>query len=240
MTKPGILLPLVALLACSRTEQPQGTTDSVVSESIRVLVAVDEGAPKLLPRDEANDSFQAFRREALAALARKDTAFLYGMLSPVIKNSFGGDDSVSGFKRIWKPEEPGSAVWSHLTRVLSMGGRHDSDTTFRAPYVYAFWPDSLDAFDYVALTDSFVVVRRDSSASSPAVGAASHSIARAQAWSRFPSAQLPSDSTWVRVEFPGGTSGWISGSQAYSPVAWRAMFVREKGRWRMIVFVAGD
>lgn len=229
---------LLLCLACGGGEQP--VVDSVVAETIRVLVAVDEGAPKLLPRDEANESFQAFRRDALAALERKDTTFLYDMLSPVIKNSFGGDDSVSGFKRIWKPDDPASAVWSHLTRVLSMGGKLDSDSAFTAPYVYAFWPDSIDAFENVALTDSFVVVRSDSNETAEAVGAASHSIARVLAWSRFPSAQLPGDSTWVRVQFRGGAAGWIVGSQAYSPVSWRAMFARENGRWKMIFFVAGD
>jgi hypothetical protein len=240
MRQPSLILSLLLVLACTKRDQTVIVDSQLPDTTTTALVPVDSGAMKLLPRDEANESFKAFRREALAALARRDTAFLYGILSPVIKNSFGGDDSVSGFKRVWKPEESNSAVWSHLARVLSMGGKLESDSMFTAPYVYAFWPDSIDSFDYVATTDSPAVVRSDSSATAPAIGAASYSIGKVLGWSSFPSAQLPADSTWARVQFPNGSSGWIRGTSVYSPVSWRAMFQRQNGRWTMIFFVAGD
>ena len=63
------------LLSCSR-EQAVHETDSARPEAA-VMAMVDSGAPKLLPRDEANESFRQFRSEALRALANKDTAFLY-------------------------------------------------------------------------------------------------------------------------------------------------------------------
>ena len=93
--------------------------------------------------------FREFRATLLAALARRDTAFLYGILAPEIKNSFGGDDGVDGFRRIWEMDNPATPVWTALTRVLSMGGEQSSDTIFVAPYVYAIWPHSIHAFEHV-------------------------------------------------------------------------------------------
>jgi hypothetical protein len=128
--------------------------------------AIDSGARKLLPVDQADASFRAFRAQLLASLARHDTTFLYSILAPELKNSFGGDDSLAGFKRIWKMASGNTHVWTALTRVLQMGGKQ-SGKTFVVPYVYAFWPESVDAFSYVAVTDSAAPVRASPDAAAP-------------------------------------------------------------------------
>lgn len=113
------------------------------------------------PIDQADASFRAFRTELLAALSRRDTAYVYSIIAPEIKNTFGGDDSIAGFKRIWDLKDPNSKFWPTLTHVLQMGGKLQ-DSTFVAPYVYAFWPDSVDAFEYVANTrPPYNIVKRD-------------------------------------------------------------------------------
>lgn len=234
------LIPVVVTLACSRTDSTvkadSTRLDSAVSET-----AIDSGAPKLEPRDEANASFQEFRARTLAALARKDTAYLYGMLAPEIKNTFGDDDGVEGFRRIWRMENAaGSSVWTALSRVLSMGGQQPTDSNFTAPYVYAFWPDSMDSFGFVAVTKSDGRVYESPAESSPVKGIASHSILRFKNWQGLGESGVAADSSWAQIELPGGATGWMRGADVYSPVSWRAMFMKRGDRWLMIFFVAGD
>ncbi|HEX6941682.1 MAG TPA: hypothetical protein VF128_02075 [Gemmatimonadaceae bacterium] len=227
------------LAACTREEVAQ-EPESPRADSTIVLVMVDSGAPKLLPRDEANESFRQFRSDALRAFASRDTTFLYGMLAPEIRNSFGGDDSVAGFRRLWKTDEPTSDVWTALIRVLTMGGQQSSDSQFTAPYVYAFWPDSIDAFEHVAVVGDSVRVHDAPAAGSRILGGALHSILKFREWRGLPASGVAADTTWAKVLLPNADSGWIRGASVYSPVGWRAMFVRRGGRWLMVFFVRGD
>ena len=229
----------VLVLACSRGDVAERTDSAVAVDSV-VLAKIDSGAQKLLPRDEANESFRQFRTQLLDALSRKDTAFLYGILDPVVKNSFGGDEGIDGFKRLWEMDSATTPVWTALTRVLSMGGQQADDTIFVAPYVFAFWPDSLDSFEHVAVTGSTVKVYESPLMDARALGTADHSILRVRAWKGLTSEGIPADTIWANVQLPDGTLGWIRSADVYSPVGWRAMFVRQGGRWRMVFFVAGD
>lgn len=204
------------------------------------LPVIDSGAPLLHPIDAANASFRSFRAAALQALAARDTAFLYGMLAPEIRNSFGGDDSIAGFRRIWRMEQPASPVWDALSRVLQLGGRHDHDSVFVAPYVYALWPDSIDAFEHVAVVTANARVHQQPADSAQVIGALSHSILRLEDWKALDESGVASDSTWARVTLPDGRSGWVRGVDVYSPVGWRAFFVHRAGRWVLQFFVAGD
>jgi hypothetical protein len=201
---------------------------------------IDSGAPKLPPRDEANASFREFRSQLLDALSRKDTAFLYGILAPGIRTSFGGDGGIDGFKRQWHMDDPETPVWTALSRLLSMGGKQSTDTNFVAPYVYAFWPDSMDAFEHIAVIGSAARLHQQPLADARVVGTVDHSILRVREWRGLSAAGVPADTIWANVQLPSGASGWIRSADVYSPVGWRAMFVRQGNRWSMVFFVAGD
>ena len=229
-----LTLPLaVAFVSCG----PQGSPDRAGGLSPG---AIDSGAPKLLPRDEADESFRRFRGDLLAALGRRDTTFLFGVLAPDIRNSFGDLDSVSGFRRQWQPGEPGSPVWRSLTRLLELGGRLEDDTVFVAPYVYAFWPDTVDAFTHLAVTTLRAEVRSRPSPDAPLMGTASLTILQLAEWTGLHDRPTARDTVWARVVMPDGTRGWVRGDQVYSPIGWRGIFVRSEGRWRLSVLVAGD
>jgi hypothetical protein len=116
----------------------------------------------------------------------------------------------------------------------------ENDSTFVAPYVYAFWPDTLDAFEYVAVVMADAPLRVEPLPASPAAGRLTHSILRLNEWQNYPESGVPTDSTWARATLPSGRSGWVSGSDVYSPVGWRAFVVKRGGRWLMLFFVAGD
>lgn len=233
------LIVAIALLACSDTEQSdRASLDSVpaTQQPPPDTRAADSGAPKLLPIDQADSSFRAFRAEALRALARRDTAFLYGILSPVIKNSFGPDDSIAGFRRHWEMAEPDrSEVWDALARVLRMGGKL-ADSTFIAPYVYAFWPDSIDAFEHIAVIHERAPLYDAPNVDGQVIGTASYAILEADEWE----GTGETAATHVRVRLPNGSLAWLNASDVYSPIDRRAFFERQEGRWTMLLFVAGD
>lgn len=237
--KTSMRFAALVVLACTSGDVAV-ERDSPVTDTAATVIMVDSGAPVLRPRDEANESFQAFRSDALRALAQHDTAFLYRLIAPEIRNTFGGDDGVEGFRRIWKMDTPGTDVFTALMRVLTMGGQQSSDSQFVAPYVYAFWPDSLDAFGHVAVTGDTVRVLEAPLANARVLGAASNSILKFKEWKGMPASGVASDTTWAQVQLPDGSTGWIRGASVYSPVSWRAFFVRRDNRWWMIFFVAGD
>ena len=238
MRVSAIVLTFV-LAACAREERAQ-ESDSARPDAAVAVAMVDSGAPKLIPRDEANESFRQFRSGALRALASRDTAFLYGMLAPEIKNTFGGDDGIAGFRRVWKMDQPNSDVWTALIRVLTMGGQQPTDSQFTAPYVYAFWPESMDAFEHVAVIGDSVRVHEAPAPDSKVLGGALHSILKFREWRGLPASGVAADTTWAKVLLPNADTGWIRGASVYSPVSWRAMFVRRGGRWLLIFFVSGD
>lgn len=221
---------LVFALACGKAEEQPAATADAVSKTSPTLPAVDSTAPKLLPVDEADASFRAFRDSLIDALARKDTTFLYGVLAPEIKNSFGGDDSIAGFKRMWRMNEPQpSEVWTVLTRILRMGAVHQGDY-MTTPYVFANWPDSIDAFEHVAVVKENAAVYGTSDRSSRPIGNASYSILK----------RVSDDMEWYEIELPGGREAWMRGEDVYGPVDWRASFQKRDGRWTMLYFIAGD
>ncbi len=46
--------------------------------------------------------------------------------------------------------------------------------------------------------------------------------------------------SWLKVETLGGKKGFVSAEFVRSPIDYRAIFTKEKGKWKMTAFVAGD
>jgi len=234
------------VLACQRPSENTAKPDSAATRTPpppapeERLAPIDSGAPRLKPLDQADTSFRAFRLRTLRALNQRDTAYLYGMLTRDIKNSFGGDDGVAGFKRVWKLDEPNSPVWDALSRVLRLGGKQINNDQFIAPYVHAFWPDSIDSFEYVAVTSQSARVYEKPGFESAILGTTSHAIVRLIDWRSVDEAGAGALNAWANVMMPNGTQGWLKADDVYSPVGWRAYFIMRSGRWRMQTFVAGD
>ena len=189
------------------------------------LRPVDEAAPR--------PDFLAFRARLQATLSRHDVAALRAVVHPGIKNSFGGDDGIAGFEATWRPEDPGSAVWETLARVLALGGSFDPDGRFVAPYVFSRGPEGVDAFEHLAVVGRGVRVRAEPRADAMPLGSLDHVIVRA-------AAEQPKDEAWRAVRLPDGRVGFVSHGDVRSPIDYRAAFERIGGRWRMTLFLAGD
>jgi len=193
---------------------------------------------KLLPVDEASSrpDFLKFRTQLQAAVARHDMVAVLDVLDPEIKNSFGGDDRIEGFKEIWQIKAPDTKLWKELGAVLALGGSFDGANEFTAPYVFSKWPDDIDAFEYVAVIGSNVRIRTAPSSTAPTAETVSYAI-------------LQLDEETLRTDWMHGewTAVKVNGRKAYiatrlirSPIDYRARFTYSDRRWRLSIFLAGD
>lgn len=195
---------------------------------------------KLYPVDEAHrdPSFFIFRARLLEAAQQRDAEYTISILSPGIRNGFGGNDGVAEFKKYWKPERPDSKLWKTLTRVLALGGSFHSDTSFMAPYTYSKFPDEYDAFEHGVVVGENVRVRKQSAVESPVVATLSFDIVKVKDWK--PKQAAGSKQGWVNVLLKDGTSGYVAEEYIRGPVDYRAIFEKKDGRWQLAAFVSGD
>jgi hypothetical protein len=186
--------------------------------------------------DEAvsRPDFFTFRAQLQASLARRDLAALMAVVHPTIKNGFGGDDVEANFESKWRPGDADSGVWEDLAAVLALGGTFQSADTFVAPYVFSRWPQGIDSFEHVAVVGDRVRIRTAPRADAESAGVSSFGILPLAR----PSAETAVD--WTAVRLPGTKTGYIASRFVRSPIGYRAFFSKRDGRWRLLMFLAGD
>lgn len=188
--------------------------------------------------------FQAFRDTLIAAVDRKDTAFLLEHVSADIKCSFGMESGIADFTKMWKLDtSPAtSEIWHELKEVLRLGGVF-RDGAFVAPYVFETFPDDFDAFEYGAITGDNVNVRERPDLGAPSVARVSRLVVRMlyeENPQRTKDPQSDDIYPWQKVVLPSGQVGYVFGKYVRSPIDYRAFFAREGATWKMQFFVAGD
>lgn len=191
-------------------------------------------APTLPPVDEATHdaTFVAFRDNLLRIVGRRDRMALVDLVDPGIMNTFGGDNGIDAFRRLWRLDAGDSPLWEVLEGVLSHGGTFDTPDSFVAPYVFSRWPDEFDGFDHVALVGDRVRIRALPAADASVLAILSRAILRRQ--------EAPYNPDWTGVVLPDGRPGFVASALARSPIDYRAYFTRSNGRWRMVVLIGGD
>jgi len=203
-------------------------------------INVSAQVAKLYPVDEASKepTFFTFRARLVQAVQRRDANHLLSILSPKIQNSFGGDGGIEEFKTTWKPERPQSEVWTELAIVLSLGGAFDKDGIFEAPYISAKWPEDKDGFELGAIIGENVRVRAAPQIASSIMRQLSFDIVEVSDWGGNKARGEKRD--WIKVKLSDGQSGYVAEEFIRSPIAYRAAFAKEEGRWVMTYFIAGD
>ena len=195
---------------------------------------------RLCPRDEGtrDTSFVAFREQLKNAVDEKNEAKLLALVDPKIRTSFGNGGGIAEFTKQWKTSSPDSKLWSVLGKILGLGGAfrgEGDDTSFWAPYVYASWPETVDAFEHVAAIRAGVPVRERPTEDSTAVTTIDWAILKV-----LPSADAPESGPWRKVRTPDNQEGWVHADDMHSPVGYRAGFSKRRGAWKMDALVAGD
>jgi hypothetical protein len=210
-----------------------GVSDSLSQE--RKLLPVDEG--------KADASFSQFREKTLDAARRRDLKYILSIVDANIKNGFGGYDGIVEFKKFWKIDRPQSDFWNELILVLSNGGTFDKKSKnkmFQAPYTFTSFPEDLDAFDYQAIFGSNVNLRSKPEMNAPIVASLSYNIVKVDYENSVADKTEEGEYVWLKIETLGGKKGFVKAGYVRSPIAYRAIFEKKNGKWKMTVFLAGD
>lgn len=191
---------------------------------------------RVLPVDEAakDAGFFAFRARLQRAVAERNTTALLAVVHPDIKLSFGDDYGIESFREGWLAgPEPG--IWGELGTVLALGGRFQDDSTFAAPYTFTESPGEMDPYEALIVISDSVPVHAAPSDDSDVVANLSFDVVRHE-WD----SDDPVPEGWVAVGLQDGTLGYLRSRFVRSPIDHRAIFSRQKGRWWMTIFIAGD
>ena len=193
--------------------------------------------PRVPPTDScARDrSFVAFRNALLAAIARKDAAFILAAATDDIQFSFGDDPGRAGFARAWGLNRPAtSALWRELSAALRLGCARDEAGEFWAPSMSLVGDENMGEDFYAA-----AVAVGPGAALHSGPSDASRTIAPLR-WHVVTAQHDDGESRWVRVSLVDGREGYVRRALIRSFGDYRAVFAKRGGRWRLTAFVAGD
>lgn len=199
---------------------------------------------KFVDEADKDASFRSFRTQFIATVKRRDVNALMNSLDPNIKVSFGGDEGIVDFKKFWKINSPDTKLWEELLKVLSGGGflhRNGGRISFSAPYSFDGFPEDLDAFSYLVIFGNAVALRDKPSLDGRVITRLSYNIVSVD-FDRSVTSDNPNYSTliWGAVTTIGGQKGYVSAQYLRSPIDYRALFEKRRGKWKMTAFVAGD
>lgn len=209
-----------------------GVSINVSAQKERYVRPVDEG--------KKDKTFNTFRAKLIEAVKKRDKKYLLGVLDPNIKASFGGDGGIEDFKKMWEIDGSKSKLWNELQIALSNGGTFSDKKTFVAPYSFSSFPDDLDAFEHQVIFGNNVNLRAKPDLSAKVISQLSYNIVKVDYENSVSDGKQEPTYSWLKVETLGGKKGFVSAKFVRSPIDYRAIFVKEKGKWKMSAFVAGD
>jgi hypothetical protein len=205
------------------------------------VVHAAEPPARLPPVDEAaqDKSFLEFRSELSAVIARKDAAKLFNYLAADIKIDFGGGEGALEFNKRWKPFNKDTKVWKALSLVVDNGGKFTLPDLFQAPYVSAAFPEGVDAFESLVVTNQDAVMRAAPNRKAAIVRKLDLDILTVVKSASRPQHEAgPND--WSEVKDANGNQGFVLDADLRSPIDYRAVFEKRNGAWLMHTFIAGD
>ena len=202
---------------------------------IAIGAALAAATPAQLPpvdrcRDDA--AFNQFRSALEDAVTRKDPAALRRLAADDIHSNFGGDGSWKEFSATWALDDPQKSVlWKELHGVMALGCAKTEDKGRVFPGLFEDMGDEADPFE--------LLVARPGAALRSAPDKAAPVVAKLE-WTSTIQLESPESGDWVKVQVPGGESGWVETGQLISPLDFRLVSELRDGRWQITAFVAGD
>ncbi|PIW70510.1 MAG: hypothetical protein COW08_01440 [Ignavibacteriales bacterium CG12_big_fil_rev_8_21_14_0_65_30_8] len=192
---------------------------------------------KLIPVDQSykDNSLLKFKKEVFTAIDKKDTNFIISILDTNILNSFGGNGGIKEFWEMWQMQDPNSSFWLELKKVFSMGGIFISNERkiFVMPYLFGIWPEDLDPFTYIAAINKNVAIHESPSKNSKILKKINYDILLVLDY-------YDEYNNWKKVMTVDSLSGFVQKEFVRSPIDYRAILQKEKGKWKITSFVSGD
>ena len=189
-------------------------------------------ATKFLPHDEASrqPDFFSFRARLLVSLTGRDTAGLLNVVAPPIRNTFGDDNGVAAFRRLWRLEAPDSEIWGELTAVLALGGHVRERIDIRRTVRLQSLALPLRRFR----VPGGHRLRRSGSlgASAPTAPVVTRvGFEVVERTRTAPKALTPAQAAlWEPIQLNSGRIGYMAKQFLRSPIGYRAVFIRRDTR----------
>lgn len=206
------------------------------------LLAVPAYAVTLDPADEAAQDPQLAEliQTLIKACDAKDFKPFEAALTPDAIAGFGGEGGgAAGFRKAYKIDDPKTTFFSDFKAALTMGGAFIDPNTFGSPYIYAKWPDAVDAFTHVAAIGENVIMYDKPTVMGGGIADVSHMIL--ELIPDAPDSKTPTPDTWVHVKSDDAqASGYVRKDKTRSSVDYRAIFQKTQNRWWLGAFVKGD
>lgn len=197
------------------------------------------GDEQIFPKDDSvNDlSFMEFKLNLLKAIAKKDAEYIYSVITPNIKLSFGGQDGLTGMEVLWELKtNPESKFWPVLERIIKLGcvsKETSSGKWFWAPYTYAQFNG--EPYQSLIVTGNSVNLRAKPDLKAKVLRKLDYAVVQIA----NPVKYNP-PTPWIQVQTPSGQTGYIASQYLISPLDYRAAFTKIDGAWKMVFLVNGD
>jgi len=231
------------------------TINSILSLFILFSVAVADASEtrgfkkfQLLPKDDSqkNKEFSLFMNDFRKAVKTKNIASLKNNIAPDIVYSFGEEDGLKGFLKIWNLDKKNktSKFWDEMEKVLSMGSAiyDEENNSYAYPYLFVTFPADYDIYEFAAVTGKKVNVRMEPSSKSPVVETLDYEIVKAISSDEEPKVVKVDgmNGKWIKVLTSSGKEGFIFSQFIHSPIGYRAIFQKIGKRWLLTAFISGD
>jgi uncharacterized protein YgiM (DUF1202 family) len=206
-----------------------------------VLALPNAAFAKTLPPKfecDAVKDFQPARQALLKAVKARDANALLALTSPNISWSFGDDDEGKpGFIRNWKLANPKTAktseIWVALDEVIKLGCSVDGGD-IAMPHMFFRMTGSDQGVGIMNLvTGTKVNLRSSPSKTGKIITQLNWEVVEA-----VESGDMADG--WQKVKTDAGQIGYVSSDFLRVDIDFRAIFRKEKGKWMMAAFIAGD
>jgi hypothetical protein len=212
----------------------------MVSQLVLALLlaaqTAEGGRMRLPPVDECagDPSFVAFRAALADAVERRDREALLALVADNIELDFGGGVGRAAFVETWELDRPAtSRVWEELGQVLRLGCAREPEGEFlHSPSM------ALADQDYEDPLMSAVAIRPG--AELRAAPDATAALVTTLDWDVLTVPEWDFDAAWQQVVLGDASTGFVRTEDLRGLFAYRAVFSRVDGQWRMITFIAGD
>lgn len=183
---------------------------------------------RLAPVDESKQdaSFAQFLTILLAVANSRDGAGLQRLCAPDV---ITGIDSPPGPGELVKKMQAGG--WAQLQTILGLGAAR-YDEGFAMPYVFAKFPEDMEAFEHVVTVRAGAVLRSSGRADAPVVCPLDYDILKVE--------DARPVKGWIQAARLDGPKGWVANGDIRSVGAERIIFGKQKGAWKITAWAAGD
>jgi len=195
----------------------------------------------LSPKHQANDvppGLERFVNEVRQTVTQRNIDALVDLTAGDLTTSFGPNQpALREFVR-----DEGEAFWHSLEELVDLGGSFigsPSEGHYCLPYIYAAFPDDLDAYEYHVVVKPSVDARAEASIESAIIPLPDYAVVR----TGFGTPRIAKGSEgreWARINLKSNDDAYIKADALRSPLGWRMCIQKRGGNWRITALVSGD